>query len=111
VRSTHDALVFEFTLRTGPQRGGSPSLRGPAAQGPPAARFIYVNSGRQAGDDRSGWDRRAKVSLESITAKLLAAWRRTPGATLEARIAGTGPDGGPACATIALLGRGWELSA
>jgi hypothetical protein len=33
----------------------------------------------------------------------------TPGAVIEARIAGTAKDGGPACATVGLLDGGWRV--
>ena len=73
------------------------------------ARFSYLAAGRRAGDTTSCWDRRAKVALAGITPAVLAAWRATPGAVLEARIAGTARDGGPACATVPLLGGGWQV--
>jgi hypothetical protein len=47
---------------------GGYTLRGPAAQGPPA-RFVYVHSGTRAGQVGSCWDRRAKVPL------LAGAWQ------------------------------------
>jgi hypothetical protein len=110
VRSARDAVTFEFTLRLGPSRaGGLPTLRGAAAQGPPAARFIYLNSGRRAGDAASGWDRRAKLPLDGINAETVASLRATPGAMLEARVAGTAGDGGPACGTVPLLDAGWQV--
>lgn len=107
-RVTPDSIQFEFTLRPGPPRGGRPTLRGPAAQGPPDGRFVYINSGRRAGQQGTGWDRRAKVPLRGITTALLNAALTNGQQVLEARIAGTGPDGGPACATVPLLDD-WHL--
>jgi hypothetical protein len=37
-------------------------------EGPPARRFLYVNSGTSAGQHDSRWSRRAKVALGGITA-------------------------------------------
>jgi hypothetical protein len=110
VRSAPDALTFDFTLRLGSSGpGGQPTLRGAAAQGPPAARFVYLNAGRRAGDTASGWDRRAKLRLDGINAETLASLRATPGAMLEARVAGRARDGGPACGTVPLLEAAWQV--
>jgi hypothetical protein len=61
----------------------------------------------QAGID-AGW--RAKIGLEGITDKLLNAVRAKRSAVLEVKFAGTGPKGGPACATVPLLGEGWHIA-
>lgn len=107
-RVTSDEIEFEFTLRVGPPRGGLPNFLGPAAQGPADARFVYINSGRRAGQQATAWDRRAKVPLRGISATLLQAALAEGKQLLEARIAGTAKDGGPACATVPLL-EGWRL--
>lgn len=107
---TEDIIAFDVTVRVGaPRPGGQPALLGPVTQGPPAARFLYVNAGKRAGQADSCWDRRAKVSLTGITLQLIETVQRQAGARLEARIAGTAPDGGPACATVPLLEDGWRL--
>lgn len=103
-----DAIHFEFALRVGPPRDGLPNFLGPAAQGPADGRFVYINSGRRAGQQATGWDRRAKVPLRGITVALLREVLSDGGKLLEARIAGTGKDGGPACATVPLL-EGWRV--
>jgi hypothetical protein len=103
------AIVFDFTLRVEPgAAGGPPRLLGPFAQGPPATRFVYVNSGKHAGQFESRWDRRAKVPLAGVDATLIEQAAASPGAAIEARIAGTGRDGGPACATVPLVS-GWRV--
>lgn len=103
-------ITFDLTVRVGRTRAdGTPNLLGAVTQGPPASRFIYVNSGSRAGQTGSCWDRRAKVPLIGIGSELLRAVRATPGARLEARIIGTACDGGPACATVPLLDGGWRL--
>ncbi len=107
---TPEALSFDFTVRLAEApRTNPPRLLGEYAQGPPAARFVYVNSGTLAGDVGSPWSRRAKVPLTSITWRLIDRVRATPGAALHARIAGTARDGGPACASVPLLGEAWHL--
>jgi hypothetical protein len=60
-------LAFDFTLRVhGDPQCGPPNFRGPFAQGPPAERFVYVNSGTSAGQHDSPWTRRAKIQLDGI---------------------------------------------
>jgi hypothetical protein len=103
-------ISFDLRLRIGARRpNGRPTLLGPAAQGPPDARFVYVNSGTRAGQPNSCWDRRAKVPLTGITWTLIEAALAVPGAALEARIQGSAGDGGPACATVPILEPGWHL--
>lgn len=49
------------------------------------------------------------MKLGAITGEMVDAVLATPGAVLEARFAGVGRDGGPACATVPLLDGGWRL--
>jgi hypothetical protein len=106
-----EQISFDLTLRVADNRpDGLPNFLGPFAQGPPAGRFIYVNSGTLAGQAESCWTRRAKVHLAGITWELIDQTLSAPGALLEAHIAGTGRDGGPACATVPLLEDGWRVS-
>ena len=63
---TAKRLAFEFLLRVAPGTGGPPRLLGPAAQGPPGGRFVYLNSGKRAGQQNPEWDRRAKIPLGGI---------------------------------------------
>jgi hypothetical protein len=109
-QASADALVFDFAVRVGaPRADGSYSLLGPFAQGTPVDRFVYVNSGTLAGQADSRWTRRAKVRFAGIGRDLLDSALRSPGAVLQARIEGTGRDGGPACASVPLLDGGWRL--
>lgn len=102
-------LSFDFELRTGkPLADGRPNLLGPFAQGTPSARFVYVNSGTLAGQADSCWTRRAKIMLAGIDRALLARALRSD-VRLEARMRGTGTDGGPACASVPLID-GWKLT-
>lgn len=92
---------------------GSPAgfrLRGPAVQGRPGGRFVYLRIGAYAGQvgTSAGW--RAKIGLEGITHKLVSAAKAKRSGVLEVQFAGTGPKGGPACATVPLLGAGWYVA-
>jgi hypothetical protein len=105
-----EQVSFDFTVNIANDRAdGPPNLRGPFVQGPPAGRFIYINSGTFAGQADSCWSRRAKVSLAGITWELIEQVLSESGAVLEGRIAGTAGDGGPACATVRLLEGGWKV--
>ncbi|HEY4574983.1 MAG TPA: DUF5990 family protein [Thermoanaerobaculia bacterium] len=71
VEATNEYLSFDFTLRVDISKDGKPNFLGPFAQGPPAGRFVYVNSGTSAGQADSGWTRRAKVPLSGIGWRLI----------------------------------------
>lgn len=103
-------LSFDLTVRVRyAEEGLPPRFLGPFTQGPPAARFVYVNSGKSAGQTNTCWDRRAKIPLTTITTPLIAATVETRGAVLEAVVQGTGKDGGPVCASVQLLDGGWHV--
>jgi hypothetical protein len=107
--TTQTSIVFEFVVRVGERQNGEPNFLGPFAQGPPASRFVYVNSGTLAGQRDTCWSRRAKVPLTAITWSTIE-HARAADAALETHIAGTGRDGGPACASVPLVG-GWRVAA
>jgi Family of unknown function (DUF5990) len=100
-RSSRETIAFEFAVRVGRRPDGTPNFLGPYAQGPPSARFVYVNSGTLAGQADSCWTRRAKVPLGGITWEMIERAKGTTG-IVEAQIDGTARDGGPACATVPL---------
>lgn len=106
--ATKAKLTLETEAKLTRAASGALRLTGPAIQGPPAARFLYVNWGRRAGQKDTPWDRRAKVMLTTIDRKTIEACQ-AKGATLETEISGIGSDGGPCCATVPLLG-GWRLT-
>lgn len=109
-RASSGVVEFDLTLRAGsPRTGGQPNFLGAIAQGPPAARFIYVNAGRRCGQSGTPWDRRAKIPLTGITREQLASVLAGTGARLEVRIHGRAGDGGPACASVPLLPPGWQV--
>ncbi len=107
VRATPREIVFEFALRIGRRPTGEPNFLGPFVQVPPAHRFVYINSGTLAGQSDSCWTRRAKVPLTGITWDLIEQARDAE-AILESHVAGTGRDGGPACASVPLRA-GWRV--
>jgi hypothetical protein len=105
-----ETVSFDFTVNIANDGAdGPPNFRGPFVQGPPGGRFIYINSGTYAGQADSCWSRRAKIPLSGITWDLIEGALSKSSAVLEARIAGTAGDGGPACATVRLLDGGWKV--
>lgn len=99
VRSDGD-LVFDIpiTLTSTPtgQRPGGAFVRNDSR-----GRFVYIASGRAAGDCQTDWQRRLKVYLSELPTGL------SGGEVLQASVAGRAKDGGPACATVPLLS-GWS---
>ena len=105
-RSAGKDLVFEFQpkIKEG-VAGGMAALGGPFVQGPARQRFVYIDIGTCAGQIDSCWTRRLKIPLEGITARMIGT-----GGVLEARVPGTGRDGGPNCATVKDF-EGWKIAA
>jgi hypothetical protein len=105
-RSQGKDLVFEFqpSIREGVSDSMA-ALGGPFVQGPRRQRFVYVDIGACAGQTDSCWSRRLKIPLDGIPPKFIAA-----GGVLEGRVAGTGRDGGPSCATVKDFD-GWKPAA
>ena len=85
---------LRFELSVGVKDGATLDFTGPFVQGKKGARFFYINIGTSAGQIDSIWSRRLKIPLTGISKRAAAA-----GGVLETAIAGTGKDGGPACAT------------
>lgn len=99
-----DSLRFEVAVevKTNGARA-TPVLTGPYVQGPPDARFVYIDIGTYAGQRNTPWSRRLKIPLTGITAAML-----DPARVLEVRVPGTAKDGGPNCATIKPFD-GWKV--
>ena len=100
-------VTFEFAITAAEGKDGAPNFLGEYAQGPAGRRFIYVDVGRYAKQHDTEWARRMIIRLDDVT------WPMTrkaskPGHRLEARIQGTGSDGGPSCATVKPIG-GWKV--
>ena len=110
IQASPEQQRFEATIRLGaPLASGQPNLLGEYVSGPPSDRFIYINSGRRAGQANSCWDRRAKVKLSSLSAEWIQTAMTEHSILIEGRILGAAPDGGPCCATVSLVGSGWVI--
>jgi hypothetical protein len=108
-RSGSGDLRFEFTVRAASgAKGEDPNLLGPFVQGPPGARFVYVDIGACAGQTGSAISRRLKVPLTGITSEIVMQVDKNPQSVVEAHVPGTGKDGGPNCATIKPFS-GWKF--
>ena len=99
-RSNKNDLRFEFTVGVKAGRQSAPILVGPFVQGPPEARFVYIDIGTYAGQANTCWSRRLKIPLSGITWDLIDPLLENARTILEARVPGTGRDGGPSCATV-----------
>ena len=100
--------VFDFTVNV-EFKDGAANFLGKFVHGPKGARFIYINSGKRAGQLDSPWDRRAKISLMSIGSEQIEKGLSSTDTRLEGTIIGVGGDGGPTCASTKLLGNGWSV--
>ena len=78
-------------------RSGSPDFRGPAVQGKPGERLVYLTWG-DLGHGRFEQFRRAKLMLDRIDADVLRA--AVASGHLVATVDLTGRDGGPRCARV-----------
>lgn len=79
-------------------KDGAPAFRGPAVNGPPRERFLYLTwIGRKAGAAPAMF-RRAKLRLDAVPAGVLAKSLRS--GLLVGRLELTAPDGMPLCASV-----------
>jgi hypothetical protein len=96
-RSKGAALVFDFAIRV----ADGPKFYGEQVRSEgPERRFVYIATGKQAGQIESCWSRRMKIDIHTIPEPLIA--KGKVGKVLEAIINGTGSDGTPACASVPL---------
>lgn len=90
-----ESISFGFPIRVAP----GPKFYGEQVRSEgPERRFVYIAVGKQAGDHASCWARRMKIDIHTIAQALLDA--AAVAGHLEGVVAGTGKDGGPACATV-----------
>jgi hypothetical protein len=109
--STKSRIAFDFTIKVVPDASVTGfHLAGPAVQGRLGGRFVYLCIGAYAGQLDTPIGRRAKISIEGINRRLIAAAKAKRSGTLEVEFAGTDSKGGPACATVPLLGKGWHVA-
>jgi len=94
------SISFDFAVRVAPDKlGAKQRFLGEFTQGPAEERFVYVNSGKSAGQHDTEWNRRAKIPLTTITPALIDAVRSTPNTVLLIEIEGKAADGGPVVAS------------
>ena len=107
-RSKTGDLTFTFTARAKQNASGEPVFLGPFTQGPADGRFVYLDIGTYAGQKDTEWSRRLKIPLRGISWKMVEQASQQS-RLLEARVQGTGRDGGPTCGTIKPF-NGWKLA-
>ncbi len=107
-RSNGGDLSFEFPLRVKLDDGEMPNFLGAFAQGKRDERFVYIDIGIYAGQ-HTHWSRRLKVPLKGITNEMIAECERGNRLIFETKVAGTGRDGGPNCATVKPFA-GWKIA-
>ena len=106
-----NAIWFAFTIRLGSHLpDGSPNFLGEFAHGTPTDRFVYINSGTRAGQAHSCWERRAKLKLAGIPRSLVESVVGRADRAVRAVVVGTGPDGGPTCATVRENSVSWAVT-
>jgi hypothetical protein len=109
-RSVGSDLRFEFTIEArGTTKGSQPDFRGPFVQGRAGERFVYIDIGQFAGQAGTPWSRRMKIPLSGITSAMVQHASADARTVFEARVAGTGRDGSPACATVKPFD-GWKTT-
>jgi Family of unknown function (DUF5990) len=109
--SRAEFVQFDLELRIGVALAdGSPNYLGEFAQGKPADRFVYLNSGTLAGQHGSRWTRRAKLKLGAIPAEMARAVAGHAEHVVEAWVAGCMADGSPICASVKPAAVTWRLA-
>jgi len=99
-----------FQVIVGLKGGGKdamPDFSGPFVQGSIGERFLYIDIGTYAGQKETSCSRRLKIPLTGVTWDMIDRMDSTR-SVLEARIPGTGKDGGPNCATVKPF-NGWNV--
>lgn len=101
-------LSFETAMTVKRLPEGTLDFAGPAVNGKRGERFFYLSWSGVRGPGREMF-RRAKIHLRTVSAELLDRAGRT-GCLLQASIHALARDGGPACASVPLLGGGWVVA-
>ena len=109
--STKTRISFDFTVDVVEDSSAAGfRLRGPAVQGRPGGRFVYLRIGVYAGQVGTHIARRAKIGLEGISRNLVEAAKKKRSGVLEVQFAGTDRKGDPTCARVRFLGTGWHVA-
>ncbi len=103
--STGKTIAFEIPARLEAGKTGPRFLGDLVRAEGKSRRFVYVATGRQAGQAGTMWDRRAKVDLPEITPAMVKAAGQG-GLALDGSYQGTDAKGGPTCATVKV---GWKV--
>jgi len=110
-RSASSDLQFDLTVKIKniEQKSEGPNFIGPFVQGGAPDKFLYIDIGTYAGQKDSIWSRRLKIPLKGITWDMITQVHAKTNLNIEARIPGTGKDGGPNCATVKPFA-GWKVN-
>jgi len=109
-QATADAIWFGFVLQVSwPLDGGAANYRGDVAQGSPNDRFVYINSGKRAGQVNSCWERRAKLKLGGLPPAMVEAAADRRDRAVQAQLLGVAGDGGPVCASVRADAVTWAM--
>ncbi len=101
-----DALAWTTEVSVKTDAEDQPDFSGLAVHGKRGERFFYLSwSGERSG--MREMFRRIKVHLRDVTAAQVARAHKSDGA-LVARVHAVAKDGGPACASVPLVG-GWNI--
>jgi hypothetical protein len=101
------AVAWTTQMILKPLPDGSIDFAGPAVEGKRGERFFYLSWSSRTFHGRERF-RRTKIPLRGLTADPVKRLQTT-GGTLTARISALARDGGPACATVPLLGGCWQV--
>lgn len=89
-------------------QAGAPLFRGPAVNGPPRERFLYLTWIGRRGGAAPAMFRRAKLRLDAVPAEVLAGSLRS--GVLIGRLELTAADGMPVCASLRPPAIAWSSS-
>ncbi len=109
VVSTGKDITFGLSAKVKEGKDGSPNFSGDFIQGTPRERFVYICSGKRAGQLNTPWERRTKIHLSGITWAQIKKLNSSTKYQLAASYNATDKDGGPSCASVPLLGGGWKV--
>ncbi len=100
-------LYFDFHIKILRKKLTQPGFGGVFVQGSVPEKFIYLDIGKYAGQINSEWGRRLKIPLRGIGNEIISEIMQQPDLVLVTKVAGTGKDGGPNCATVKPF-NGWH---
>ena len=103
-------IKFLFSVRVREGKNEKPNFLGAYTQGKPTERFVYICIGQYAGQENTDGARRAKIHLSGITwQQVLQAISKEKG-KLVASYEAADKDGRPSCASVPLVGNGWDVA-